>query len=147
MLTSLRQAISQKRVRSQQSGMTWSRSGPPKTPGRRQPARARPGPCVPAALLTAYAAGVDMPIACSLTGTDAQAQLGEWRNLLATSVDSVGQISRTELPLRLRNDLAPLEALIRLAQREKACCPFIGFTIAIGAHSLTLHVSVPEEAS
>ncbi len=100
-----------------------------------------------AALVAVYAAGVDIPIACSLNETDAQAQLGEWRYLLATSVDGVDQISRTELLLRLRNDVAPLEALIRLAQREKACYPFIGFTIAIGADSLTLHVSVPEEAS
>jgi hypothetical protein len=102
---------------------------------------------VRAAALAAYAACVDIPIACSLTETDAQAQLGEWRTLLATSVDGVDQISRTELSLRLRNDLAPLAALIRLAQREKTCCPFFGFTILIGADSLTLHVSVPEEAS
>ena len=62
-----------------------------------------------------YAAGVDIQIACSLTETDAQAQLGEWRNLLATSVDGVDQISPTELSLRLHNDLATLDALIRLA--------------------------------
>jgi hypothetical protein len=109
-------------------------------PGRTKLARA-------CAVLASYAARMDMPIACSLTGTDAQAQLGEWRTLLATSVDGVDQISRTELSLRLRNDPALLEALIRLAQREKACCPFFGFTILIGADSLTLHVSVPEEAS
>jgi hypothetical protein len=40
-----------------------------------------------------------------------------------------------------------LEAPIRLAQREKACCPFFGFTILIGPDDLALHVSVPEEAS
>ena len=51
------------------------------------------------------------------------------------------------MSLRLRNDLALLEALIQLAQREKACCPFFGFTILIGADSLSLHVSVPEDAS
>jgi hypothetical protein len=67
--------------------------------------------------------------------------------LLATSAAGGDQISRTELSLRLRNDLAVLEAPIRLAQRGKACCPFFGFTILIGADDLALHVSVPGEAS
>jgi hypothetical protein len=98
-------------------------------------------------ILAACAAGVDVPVTCSLAETDAQAQLGEWRSLLATSAAGVDQISRTELSLRLRNDLAALEAPIWLAQRGKACCPFSGFTILIGADDLALHVSVPGEGS
>lgn len=94
----------------------------------------------------AQAAGAGTPIACSLTQTAAQAQLQEWRSILAASVAAIDQVSRTELSLRLR-DLSHLEALARLAQREKTCCPFFGFTICIEADGLALRISVPEDAA
>jgi hypothetical protein len=38
-------------------------------------------------------------------------------------------------------------ALIRLAQREKACCPFFDFAIRIEAETIALRISVPEDGA
>jgi len=51
------------------------------------------------------------------------------------------------LSLLLGNDLDHLEAFARLAQREKACCPFLGLTIQNEADSLALRITVPEDAA
>lgn len=63
---------------------------------------------------------MDISVACSRTPAGAQSQLGEWRD--------------------------PLAAVVALAQREKACCPFFGFAIEIAADSLALQVTVPPDA-
>jgi hypothetical protein len=86
-------------------------------------------------------------IACSLTPSAARGQLDEWRDLLAASVTAVERVSPTELALRLDDRLGQLVAVTRLAQREKACCPFFDFTIGIGAEAVTLHVTAPQEAA
>ena len=89
---------------------------------------------------------MDIPVACSLTDAAARAQLEEWHRLLGAAVASADQVSPAELSLRLRDDLDQLRALITLAQREKACCPFFDFTIRIEAEAVRLHVCVPEDA-
>jgi hypothetical protein len=88
-----------------------------------------------------------VPIACNLTESAAGSQLEEWRTLLAASVDAVDRVSSTELVLRLGDDPAGLMAIIRLAQREKACCAFFEFALRIEADSVALQVSVPEDAT
>jgi hypothetical protein len=93
-----------------------------------------------------YAGWVDIPIACSLTPAGAQSQLGEWRTLLAAAVTGVQRPAPTTLMLRLREDPGQLAAVVALAQREKACCPFFGFAIEIAADGLTLQVTVPPDA-
>jgi hypothetical protein len=93
-----------------------------------------------------YADGVPIPIACHLTDEAAVSQLQEWRTVLAEPVTS-RRLSPTELALRLPDDLAPLEAIVRLARREKACCPFFDFALRIEAEAVTLTVTVPEEAA
>jgi hypothetical protein len=91
--------------------------------------------------------GVDVPIACSLPLSSARTQLGEWRQLLATQAVSAARVSPTEISLRLRDDLDQIGAIIRLAQREKACCPFFDFAIRIEAETITLRISVPEDGA
>jgi hypothetical protein len=92
-------------------------------------------------------AAMDVPIACSLPAAAARSQLGEWRDLLSVAITETSRVSATEVSLRLRDDLTQLPAIVRLAQREKACCPFFGFGIRIDADTIALHVSVPAEAS
>jgi hypothetical protein len=90
---------------------------------------------------------VPIPIACNLTESDARDQLGEWRALLAASAAEPEHVSPTELSFRLRDDLPQLAELVRLAQREQACCPFFEFTIRIEANQVRFSISVPAEAA
>jgi len=87
-----------------------------------------------------------VPIACSLPDDAARGQVGEWHELLATSV-AVDRTSPTEVSVRLRAEPSLLVAAIQLAQREKACCPFFDFTLRIEAEAFILHVNAPEDAA
>ncbi len=49
--------------------------------------------------------------------------------------------------MTLREDLVGLTELVQLAQREKACCGFFEFDLAIDADRARLLVSVPDEAT
>jgi len=90
---------------------------------------------------------VPIPVACSLDGQGALAQLEEWSALLAGPTVTWQRLSPTELALGLADDPARWEPVVRLAQREKACCPFFEFTLGIGVDALTLTISVPESAA
>jgi hypothetical protein len=88
---------------------------------------------------------VRTPISCSLGPDDARSQLGEWQDVLLRDVDGSRRVS----PNRLELDILPdsdIGSLIRLAQREAACCPFFTFTVGIGAERLVLVVEVPDNA-
>ncbi len=91
-------------------------------------------------------------IACSLTGADAGAQVEEWHRLLASPSLEVGRTSPTVLairwdggPDRLRR-LDQFEAAVQLARREKACCPFFGFTFEVGVDGITMRIEVADDA-
>lgn len=90
---------------------------------------------------------MDVPIACSLSDADARAQLAHWGTVLAASVTSADRVSPAELTFRLRPDLAGVDDLLRLAQRERACCPFFEVTLRIEAAGITLAVAVPADAA
>jgi hypothetical protein len=90
---------------------------------------------------------VQIPIACDLNPSERRAQLDEWRALWATSVIDADRVSPTRLSVRLVDDLGRLETTIRLAQREKACCPFFDFVLRIDPETITLDISVPEDAT
>lgn len=51
------------------------------------------------------------------------------------------------LEIILSADLTNVAALIQLAQREKVCCAFFDFALAINAERVTLVIDVPLEAS
>jgi hypothetical protein len=88
---------------------------------------------------------VSIPISCSLEPGDARSQLGEWQDVLLRVVDSSERVSPNRLELSIVPD-SEVDAVIRLAQREAACCPFFRFTVEIGADRLVLAVEVPDDA-
>jgi hypothetical protein len=88
-----------------------------------------------------------IPIACTLSDTAARGQLEEWRTVLASPTVTRRRRSPTEVAVGLPGGFDQLEAVVRLAQREKACCPFFDFALQIEADAVTLVVSVPEEAA
>jgi hypothetical protein len=90
---------------------------------------------------------VKVPIACSLTETAARSQIDEWHDLIATSVAALDRVSPTDLRLRLGTGVEGAGAVLRLAQREKACCPFFDFALLVEADSLVLRVTVPADAA
>jgi hypothetical protein len=98
---------------------------------------------VPVALRYPYAGHMEIPIACSLRDTEARDQLDEWRELLARTTPT--SASPTELRVRVGDD--QVAAVVGLAKREKACCPFFDFTLHIEAGATILHIQVPEDAA
>jgi MerR family transcriptional regulator, copper efflux regulator len=89
---------------------------------------------------------VDTPVACTLADSDARAQLDEWRDLLCSAVTAFERPSSTELSFRI-GDTARLPAVVELARRELACCPFLEFSISIDVGGATLLLTSPEEAT
>jgi hypothetical protein len=89
---------------------------------------------------------VRVPIACRLTAGAARSQLDEWRQVATAHVGAVERVAPTQLRLRL-GDLVGLDTVVRLAQREKACCPFFDFALDIEAETVFLRVTVPEDAA
>jgi hypothetical protein len=90
---------------------------------------------------------VRIPIACTLTATDAESRVDEWREFLATSTTASERLSGHELRVRLAPAPDALAAAVDLAQREKACCAFFEFSIDVAADHLWLRVTVPPETS
>lgn len=70
----------------------------------------------------------------------------EWHAVLEACV---ARAERTS-PTRLELTLAPtcdLTAVVDLAQREVACCPFFTFVVQVRADGLVLVAEVPDGAS
>jgi len=86
-----------------------------------------------------------VPIACTLRPAEASHQLDEWRQVLRRVVGGAERASVNRLELSLLPD-ADIESLVRLAQREVACCAFFSFAIEIQADRLVLTVEVPDGA-
>lgn len=87
-----------------------------------------------------------VPIACALTPTGQRDQLAEWRALL--SVVSTGvRVDGSRLTIDLDSTRPGADALVDLARREQACCPFLAFTIQITADAVRLVVDAPPEAA
>jgi hypothetical protein len=89
---------------------------------------------------------VEIPIACTLETGAAQQRVDRWRQVLSVAVARTERVTPDRLSCGLKADLADLQALVILAQEEKACCPFFSFSLEIEADSLTLLVGVPDEA-
>ncbi len=86
-----------------------------------------------------------VPIACTLSPSDVPDRLAEWK---AFARDFI--VARDIGTLSIRLLLAPgdevLVAAASLAQREKACCAFFEFSLALDADDRWLCISVPEGA-
>jgi hypothetical protein len=72
-------------------------------------------------------------------------RVDEWRALVATSVVRV-DAEPTSVRLVLEGSDADLVRAVRLAQREKQCCPFFAVAVDIGPQERTLSLRVPEGA-
>ena len=84
----------------------------------------------------------DVPIACSLSGTDMATRVDDWQNLLSTVA------SRGSVPGGLRLELADrrdLGDLARLVEAEQGCCPFFSFAITVDRRGLSLEVTAPPD--
>lgn len=86
--------------------------------------------------------GREVPIACSLSGTDMATRIEDWQRLL-------GSVSR-RLPvaggLRLELDeRAHITELAELVDAEQSCCPFYSFSITIDHRGLALEVTAPTD--
>lgn len=86
-----------------------------------------------------------VPIACTLTANDVPARLAEWKAFARESILSC-DIEPLSARLRLTPGDGALLAAVSLAQREKACCAFFEFSIALDDGDRWLCVSVPEGA-
>jgi hypothetical protein len=91
-------------------------------------------------------------IACSLAGAEARAQVEEWHRLFAHPSLEVGRTSSTVLAIRWDGGpdqldrLDQFETAVQLARREKACCPFFGFTLDIRVDGVTMRIEVADDA-
>jgi hypothetical protein len=84
-------------------------------------------------------------LACSLDADGARKRIGQWQELMRR-----GLVSRSEIVDGVRVELQPrrsvLRELERLVAAERACCPFLSFTVEPGAVALVLTVRGPAEA-
>ena len=85
------------------------------------------------------------PIACSLDVGALAGRIGEWRDLVASSVVSL-DVESTAVHMVLDDSEPALLAAVSLGQREKRCCAFFEVTIDIGPDRRTLSLSVPAGA-
>jgi len=85
-------------------------------------------------------------VACSLSASDATGRLAEWEAFVADRVLEVGRAG-PEVRLRLRDDDPTLLAAVDLAGREKACCPFLAFSVDVESDGRWLRIAAPPDAA
>lgn len=80
----------------------------------------------------------ELPIACSLTGTDQQARAAEWRRLLSGATRT-----RNGLVVTVRFAATRARPVAELVAAEKRCCPFLGFQLEVDGAETVLTVTAP----
>lgn len=83
------------------------------------------------------------PIACLLTGQDFQARL-KW--IADLNHRSLKQRVQDDLRLTLTYEPLALAEVEEMAKQERACCPFLSFSIQSYADRVTLNITAPEDA-
>jgi hypothetical protein len=86
-----------------------------------------------------------IPIACTLSPGDAVVRVDEWKAFLEKNVVEIDRTTQL-VRLRLRDQGDSVLSATDLAQREKACCAFLDFRIAILAEAVWLEVAIPVDA-
>lgn len=86
----------------------------------------------------------DLPVACSLTGTDMAGRIKEWKRVLD------GVTTRRDLPGGVRLELDDhtgigIGDLAALIDAEQTCCPFSSFAITLDHRGLALEVTAPPD--
>ena len=90
---------------------------------------------------------MEIPVACRLEPPAARSQMAEWRALLTGAVARRDRVAPGRLDLHLRPDFDHIDALVGLASREAACCPFFSFSLSIGPEAVTLVIEAPDDAA
>ena len=84
----------------------------------------------------------EVPIACSLSGTDMVTRIDDWRRLL----DAVTRRLPMAGGLRLEfDDRTHITELAELVEAEQSCCPFYSFVITIDHRGLAVEVTAPTD--
>jgi MerR family copper efflux transcriptional regulator len=87
-------------------------------------------------------AASEVPIACSLSGTDMVRRVEDWQGLL----DAVTRRLPIAGGLRLElDDRTHITELAQLVEAEQSCCPFYSFVITIDHQGLALEVTAPTD--
>ncbi len=88
---------------------------------------------------------VQVPVACTLDAGDLPERYAEWRAFFRSSVVT-SESGATSVRWLIKPSAATMLAAVSLAQREKQCCAFFDFAIAIEAEQRWLSITVPPEA-
>ena len=86
--------------------------------------------------------GSDVPIACSLSGTEMDSRIEEWQPVLDDVTRRQPLPGGTRLELGDRTPIADLAALVAA---EQTCCPFFSFAITVDQRGLALEVTAPTD--
>jgi hypothetical protein len=87
-----------------------------------------------------------VPIACTLSEAAAVDRVDEWRDFLRTAVVTTEAGETTGRALLKPGDDVLLRA-VDLAEREKACCAFFEFSVALDDRGRWLTIAVPPDAT
>jgi hypothetical protein len=87
-----------------------------------------------------------VPIACTLSEEAAVDRVDEWRDFLRTAVVTT-EATETEGRVLLKDGPEILLRAVDLAEREKACCAFFEFAIALDDQGRWLTIAVPPDAT
>jgi hypothetical protein len=87
-----------------------------------------------------------VPIACTLSEEAAVDRVDEWRDFLRTAIVTT-EATETEGRVLLKGGDEILLRAVDLAEREKACCAFFEFSIALDDRGRWLTIAVPEDAA
>lgn len=87
------------------------------------------------------------PLACSLGPSGARDQAALWQELLKRAAVAVDRPALATVDWTLTDDADDLVEVVRLAQAEKACCPFLDLRFVIEADAVHLLITAPPEAA
>jgi DNA-binding transcriptional MerR regulator len=87
--------------------------------------------------------GGEVPIACTLNGDRAGAQIAEGHQLLATAERHETVPGGVRIWFARTADIA---AIATLVAAEQACCRFFTFTLGVNGEAVTLSVTTPDDA-
>jgi hypothetical protein len=87
-----------------------------------------------------------VPIACTLSEEATVDRVEEWRDFLRTAVATT-EARETEGRVLLKGGDDVLLRAVDLAEREKACCAFFEFSVALDDQGRWLIIAVPEDAT
>lgn len=84
----------------------------------------------------------EVPIACSLSGTDMATRIEDWQRFLANVTRRLPIAGGLRLEL---DDRTHITELAQLVEAEQTCCPFYSFAVTIDHHGLALEVTAPTD--